>query len=285
MDNRLPQPSTQPFAATHSAASQPSSTSHTPQHSQTAQPPVQIPFSDPFHTRDPFMPSSTQHSRRDSYSVGPATPAIGTPYERAWSTQPQLPAHNQHPQTAQHQQLSQASHNNPPQNPSSSTSASGPTTTHMSSGPFPYDSARRRSVGTPLDPPPPPPLSYSSRNMPPPSPTSGPNTSAFSMPAPRHTPSASPYVGSRELPPFNSRPGATMSISSLIGSDSSRHGNHSPKTVATAPSPPMKPIHPSSPQRARSASTRAPNGHFPRPHSPTSIMQAQRQSDTMSQPF
>lgn len=91
MDNRLPQPSTQPFAATHSATSQPSSTSHTPQHSQTAQPPVQIPFSDPFHTRDPFMPSAAQHSRRDSYSIGPATPAMGTPYERAWSTQPQPP--------------------------------------------------------------------------------------------------------------------------------------------------------------------------------------------------
>ncbi|KAH0347050.1 Rxt3-domain-containing protein, partial [Aureobasidium melanogenum] len=294
MDNRLPQPSTQPFAATHSAASQPSSTSHTPQHSQTAQPPVQIPFSDPFHTRDPFMPSSAQHSRRDSYSIAPATPAMGAPYERAWSTQPQPPAHTQHPQTAQHHQLSQASHTNPPQSSSSSASASAPTTTHMSSGPFPYDSARRRSVGSerypggmcpPLDPRPPPPLSYSSRNMPPPSPTSGPSSSAFSMPAPRHTPSASPYVGSRELPPFNSRPGATMSISSLIGGDSSRHGNHSPKTVATAPSPPMKPIHPSSPQRARSASTRAPNGHFPRPHSPTSILQAQRQSDSMSQPF
>lgn len=94
MDNQLPQPSTQPFAATHSTASQPSSTSHTPQHSQTAQPPVQIPFSDPFHTRDPFMPSSTQHSRRDSYSIGPATPAMGTPYERAWSTQPQPPGMN-----------------------------------------------------------------------------------------------------------------------------------------------------------------------------------------------
>jgi hypothetical protein len=178
----------------------------------------------------------------------------------------------------------------------------------MSSAPFPYDSARRRSAGSerypgrmfrpslssetfadavaaPIDPPPPPSLSYSSRNMPPPSPTSGPNSSAFSMPAPRHTPSASPYVGSRDLPPFNSRPGTTMSISSLIGGDSSRHGNHSPKTVATAPSPPIKPIHPSSPQRARSASTRAPNPHFPRPHSPTSIMQAQHHSDAMSQQF
>lgn len=121
--------------------------------------------------------------------------------------------------------------------------------------------------------------------MPPPSPTSGPNGSAFSMPAPRHTPSASPYVGSRELPPFNSRPGTTMSISSLIGADSSRHGNHSPKTVAAVPSPPINPAHPPSPQRARSASTRAPNGHFPRLHSPTSIMQAHHQQDTMSQPF
>ena len=106
------------------------------------------------------------------------------------------------------------------------------------------------------------------------------------MPAPRHTPSASPYVGSRELPGFSSRPGTTMSISSLIGGDpSSRHGNHSPKTVATAPSPPMKPIHPSSPQRARSASTRAPPGHYPRPHSPTSMMQAQRPAESKSQPF
>ncbi|THW90212.1 Rxt3-domain-containing protein [Aureobasidium pullulans] len=222
-----------PFAAAQSATSQVSSSSHPPYHTQTAQPPVQMPFSDPFHTRDPFMPSSTQHSRRDSYGIGPggasAAPGLGAPYERAWSTQPQAP----------------------------------------------------------LDPPPPPPhLAYSSRNMPPPSPTSGPPGSGFSMPAPRHTPSASPYVGSRELPGFSSRPGTTMSISSLIGGDpSSRHGNHSPKTVATAPSPPMKPIHPSSPQRARSASTRAPPGHYPRPHSPTSMMQAQRPAESKSQPF
>ncbi|THW63779.1 Rxt3-domain-containing protein [Aureobasidium pullulans] len=222
-----------PFAAAQAATSQVSSSSHPPYHTQTAQPPVQMPFSDPFHTRDPFMPSSTQHSRRDSYGIGPggasAAPGMGAPYERAWSTQPQAP----------------------------------------------------------LDPPPPPPhLAYSSRNMPPPSPTSGPPGSGFSMPAPRHTPSASPYVGSRELPGFSSRPGTTMSISSLIGGDpSSRHGNHSPKTVATAPSPPMKPIHPSSPQRARSASTRAPPGHYPRPHSPTSMMQAQRPAESKSQPF
>jgi hypothetical protein len=171
---------------------------------------------------------------------------------------------------------------------------------------YPYDSARRRSVGNdrhpggmstpfihpssetfadsdpaPLDPPPPPPpphpsQQYSARNMPPPSPTSGPQASAFSMPAPRHTPSASPYIGSRDLPAFNSRP--TMSISSLIGTgDSSRPGNHSPKTAATAPSPPTR----SSPQRARSASTRAPSGHLPRPHSPTAGMQGARPS----QPF
>lgn len=93
MDNRLPQPSSQPFAAAQSATSQVSSSSHPPYHTQTAQPPVQMPFSDPFHTRDPFMPSSTQHSRRDSYGIGPggasAAPGMGAPYERAWSTQPQ----------------------------------------------------------------------------------------------------------------------------------------------------------------------------------------------------
>ncbi|THW76507.1 Rxt3-domain-containing protein [Aureobasidium pullulans] len=294
MDNRLPQPSSQPFAAAQSATSQVSSSSHPPYHTQTAQPPVQMPFSDPFHTRDPFMPSSTQHSRRDSYGIGPggasAAPGMGAPYERAWSTQPQalLAHHRQQPQQhqqAQHQHLSQTPH--PTSHPPSSTAASAATSAQMSSGPFPYDPARRRSVGTPLDPPPPPPhLAYSSRNMPPPSPTSGPPGSGFSMPAPRHTPSASPYVGSRELPGFSSRPGTTMSISSLIGGDpSSRHGNHSPKTVATAPSPPMKPIHPSSPQRARSASTRAPPGHYPRPHSPTSMMQAQRPAESKSQPF
>lgn len=122
--------------------------------------------------------------------------------------------------------------------------------------------------------------------MPPPSPTSaGPPSSAYSMPAPRHTPSASPYVGSRELPGFSSRPGTTMSISSLIGADSSRHGNHSPRTTATAPSPPMKPIHPSSPQRARSASTKAPPGHFPRPHSPNSMVQDPRSGEPKAQPF
>jgi hypothetical protein len=94
MDNRLPQPSSQPFiGGAPSATPQPasSSSSHTSYHTQTAQPPVQMPFSDPFHTRDPFMPSSNQHARRDSSNMGPAGPAMGSQYERAWSTQPQAP--------------------------------------------------------------------------------------------------------------------------------------------------------------------------------------------------
>lgn len=58
-------------------------------HASTTQPPTQIPFSDPFRTRDPFMPT-TAHGRRGSYgmtpgsagSAGPTPPSYG---ERAWS--------------------------------------------------------------------------------------------------------------------------------------------------------------------------------------------------------
>lgn len=58
-------------------------------HPPTAQPPIQMPFTDPFQNRDPFMPSA--HSRRGSYGMAPGSAPAGTPRygERAWSAQPQ----------------------------------------------------------------------------------------------------------------------------------------------------------------------------------------------------
>ncbi|KAF4551995.1 Hypothetical protein D9617_11g008420 [Elsinoe fawcettii] len=91
---------------------------------QTAQPPVQIPFSDPFHNRDPFMPSS-QHRRKDSYGgqVGaPLTPMVG---ERAWGAQPG-PLEPPPPPPF-------ASRNMPPPSPSSGATPSFPN--HHSRGP------------------------------------------------------------------------------------------------------------------------------------------------------
>ncbi|KAL1305088.1 hypothetical protein AAFC00_002021 [Neodothiora populina] len=257
----------------------------------TAQPPVHLPYTDPFHNRDPFMPST--HSRRSSYGPGAGPDSYGHA-ERTWGSQSSAPpSHHQKQQQQQQQQQQQAaaaasqhqatassSSSTHPQSAHSAHSAPSNAPSQMS---YPYESARRRSVGgagspprfaagplDPLPPPPPPPPSFASRTMPPPSPTSAnPNSSSFPVPAPRPPPSASPFTASRDMPPYASRSGPSMSISSLIGGDSGRHGNHSPRTNATAPSPTIRPIHPPSPQRARSASTRMEHAQYGRPPSPT----------------
>ncbi|GAB7352836.1 hypothetical protein MBLNU459_g3446t1 [Dothideomycetes sp. NU459] len=305
--------------ADHVSSQQPPSSAFPPFHPPTAQPPVQMPFSDPFQNRDPFMPSS-QHSRRGSYGVlGPASgpgsgssagtgtgtgplPAYG---ERAWSAQPsahQLLGQQPKPPPPSQQQQQQQQQPPPPPPPPPPPQPQN----HRQPGPappppsalntsasmsYPYDSARRRSIGGaasppryasgPLEPPPPPP-SFAARNMPPPSPTSAPpGAPSFSIPAPRHSQAPSPYTGARDLPSFGARPGASMSISSLIGGgESNRPGNQSPRTSATAPSPPIKPIHPPSPQRARSASIRTEQAQYPRPQSPPSMMHSARPHET-----
>ncbi|PSK36115.1 hypothetical protein B9Z65_5930 [Elsinoe australis] len=236
---------------------------HAYQPPPTAQPPVQIPFSDPFHNRDPFMPSS-QHRRKDSYGgpVGAAlTPMVG---ERAWGGQPgpQLPpnlSHVSHNQPAHY-------HHDPNRQPN------------------PYENARRRSLGAgasppryggPLEPPPPPPP-FQSRNMPPPSPSS---VAAPSFPThgPRGPPSASPFGGPRETSAFTSRPGGGMSIGSLIGNDKPSNGDKSPKAMTTQNSPTFRPSHPLSPKRARSTSMREGYNRAPRPLSPRSHAYAQQE--------
>ncbi|KAF2154109.1 hypothetical protein K461DRAFT_312083, partial [Myriangium duriaei CBS 260.36] len=246
---------------------------HTPQHQRSAtmpsfppppppaaQPPVQIPYSDPFHnhtSRDPFLPQP-QHRRKESYgglpTPAPLAPPLGA--ERSWSGQ-------------QGQQFSQASHGNSPHHPSDHHPAQ------------PYDNARRRSIGSaasppryaggPLEPPPPPPPSYGPRNMPPPSPSSS-NGSSFPNSHPARGPvSTSPFGSAREST-FATRPGGGLSIGSLIGNERPTNDDRGPKPATTQNSPTFRPTNSLSPKRARSTSMRSDFGRVPRPLSPRSSL-------------
>ncbi|EMC95342.1 hypothetical protein BAUCODRAFT_35326 [Baudoinia panamericana UAMH 10762] len=212
---------------------------------QTAQPPVQIPFSDPFSaSRDPFLP----HGRRGS---------LGPP-GRAWPPTPGLG--NSIPPPSQH-----ASH----------LSALGPPYPPPPNGlvhmPMQFDPTRRRSLGGagsppqmvagPLEPPPPPPppTFFSSRNMPPPSsPQMPPPTApAHLASAPRGPPISSPFAGVRDLAGFAShRPPPSMPIASILGGGDERRLNSSPNTIAAGPISTRKPMQPLSPGRARASSMR-----------------------------
>jgi len=73
MDSRQPHPFSRPpdrpliHNPNHQAGPQPQHPPFYPPVSQ--QPPLQVPFPDPFQRRDPFMPSA-QGQRRDSYGMG-----------------------------------------------------------------------------------------------------------------------------------------------------------------------------------------------------------------------
>ncbi|KAH9835108.1 Histone deacetylation protein Rxt3 [Teratosphaeria destructans] len=210
------------------------------------QPPVQIPFSDPFQTsRDPFL-----HGRRGSFGPTRAWPST------SGNVLPPHPQHQPSPQQQPHQLPPP-----PPHAPHQNGAA------HM---PLPYDATRRGSLGSassspqygrgPLDPPPLPP--FATRNMPPPSsPQMLPPSSAAThlSSAPRGPPTASPFAGVRDLASHPShRPGAGMSISSILGGGErdERKPQVSPHTTGF-PQPSLPPsMRPPSPGRARSASMR-----------------------------
>ncbi|KAF2839568.1 hypothetical protein M501DRAFT_720095 [Patellaria atrata CBS 101060] len=122
--------------------------------------------------------------------------------------------------------------------------------------------------------PPPPPTVYGGRNMPPPSP---PQQQLQNSAQPYHSsraPQPPHFPAGRDLPSLTSghRPGSSMSISSLIGSDptsGSQQPHHSPpaSTVA-APSPSMKSMQPPSPRRAYSTGPRRDYSQYSRPKTP-----------------
>ncbi|KAK5119281.1 hypothetical protein LTR85_007637 [Meristemomyces frigidus] len=215
------------------------------QQPQTAQPPVQMPFSDPFHiSRDPFLPGA--HVRRESFG-----PARGWPPTQAGIIPHQQQHLPPHPSPQQGQPL-------PPPPPPNGLG-------QMS---MPYDPSRRRSLGGagsppqyirgPLEPPAPP--SFPTRNMPPPSPPQMPPPSAAShhlASAPRGPPTTSPFAGARDLASFAShRPGAGMSISSMLGGGEERKPTDSPHVFSVAPLAAQSSMQPPSPGRARSSSMR-----------------------------
>ncbi len=127
----------------------------------------------------------------------------------------------------------------------------------LTSDAFTADTCR---IPGPLDPPPPPP-SFIARTMPPPSSPQQP------QPAPqRHmqrAPPASGFPGGRDLPSLSSlhRQGSSMSISSIIGTDTSgsqQHAQRSPSSTVTAPSP----------LRGLTSSDRPEAGVYHRPRTP-----------------
>lgn len=95
MERHSQQPSQrmQDRSMSHTPAQQPPPSNFSAFHPSTAQPPIQMPFSDPFQNRDPFMPAA-QQSRRGSYGImgpGPASApssALSAYGERAWSAHP-----------------------------------------------------------------------------------------------------------------------------------------------------------------------------------------------------
>ncbi|PIB00877.1 hypothetical protein CB0940_00542 [Cercospora beticola] len=226
-----------------------SSSSHpSPYMPSTAQPPMQIPYSDPFHAnRDPFMPGG---DRRGSAGLS----------SRAW----QLTQGNT---SQQHSPLDHA----PPPPPPPSQSAHPAPLSAMPMPP-PYDQSRRRSLGNagspqygaPLESLPPPP-SYPTRAMPPPSsPQNAPSSHLTS--APRGPPTASPFTGIRDLSSSHHRPG--MSISAILGGSDEHKPPGSPHGSANGPSSTPRPMQPPSPGRARSSSMRESGDRGMRRHSP-----------------
>ncbi|PGH23490.1 hypothetical protein AJ80_02444 [Polytolypa hystricis UAMH7299] len=111
----------------------------------------------------------------------------------------------------------------------------------------PFDQARRRSLGSngsppsyagrldhhgqPPAPPPPPPSSYNNRQMlPPSSPQHYPPRTASIPPPPSQAPT--PYPPRDPPPPSTHRPGSSMSISSMLGSDTDRPPRETPSSSA-----------------------------------------------------
>lgn len=209
----------------------------------TQQPPMQIPFSDPFHSsRDPFLPGG---SRRSSLGLS----------SRAWPPS----QGNNAPVSHQHHPL----HLSPPAQPvSQGPPLPPPPANGLTMPPQPYDDVRRRSIGAagspqqygraPVDPPPPPP-SFPARNMPPPSPPqNAPPPSSHFGPAPRGPPISSPFAAMRD--PASHRP--DMSISAILGGGDGHRPNGSPHSSAVAPALTPRSMQPPSPGRARSSSMR-----------------------------
>ncbi|KAI9665681.1 MAG: hypothetical protein M1821_003615 [Bathelium mastoideum] len=139
-----------------------------------------------------------------------------------------------------------------------------------------FDTSRRRSLGPstlshqhggPLDPhAPPPPPALGSRSMLPPSPSQQSNSStALSNSLPRGAPPPPPpppppqsFGAARDLAALNAahRPSSSMSISSMLGSDSAapHHVSSSSSAVATvAPLSSARPMQPPSPRRRPSS--------------------------------
>ncbi|KAK4555496.1 hypothetical protein LTR86_007248 [Recurvomyces mirabilis] len=132
----------------------------------------------------------------------------------------------------------------------------------------PFDPTRRRSLGGagsppqyggPLEPPPPPPPAFLARNMPPPSPPQMPPPpgSSHLSNAPRGPPTSSPFAGVRDLPGFAPhRPGAGMTISSILGGGEERKSLGSPHMTASGVLGTPKTMPPPSPGRVRASSMR-----------------------------
>ncbi|KAK6437422.1 hypothetical protein LTR95_006385 [Oleoguttula sp. CCFEE 5521] len=248
-----------------------------PYSTHTAQPPSQIPFSDPFpRTRDPFLPPS--HGRSESNGFG----------GRAWA-----PSMNGN---------GIATHASPPQDPSQQTRLPPPPyALDQSHVPMSFDPSRRRSlggIGSPparhegaadlhahhmkatnngfadLRDPHTMPTTFSSRNMPPPSsPQIPPYSSNPTMPgtAPRGPPTASPFAGIRDLASMSShhRSNGGMSISAIL--EDTRKPDSSPHLSNAFASQSQNLMRPPSPGRARASSMREGYARQMRPMSPGRI--------------
>ncbi|OCK80846.1 Rxt3-domain-containing protein [Lepidopterella palustris CBS 459.81] len=244
---------------------QPQSYSGYPTPVSQPQPPVHVPFSDPYTSsrRDPFLPTASPQPRRGSYGLhnGDGISAI-QPDRKAmngsWGNTAALNSlhdgHN-HPQSG------------PPPPPPISTYHNSSTQSSYGLG-----TSRRRSLGGASPPglyggsshdPPPPPPSFNRPHMPPPtSPQQQHNH--LSHNTGQRVPFASSFGAGRELPGLgpNHRPGSSMSISSLIGGDltSSHQPNHTqvspPSAPATAPSS-NHTMQPPSPRRGLSSGSRS----------------------------
>ncbi|KAI9712851.1 MAG: hypothetical protein M1820_001473 [Bogoriella megaspora] len=207
--------------------------------------PVHIPYTnDPFPRRDPFLGSS-QNNRHDSYGYQHRETGTSTVGDRGgWSGGATATA-------AHHSQPPSASATNAPE--------------YMS---HPYDTSRRSSLGAgtpshqyggPLDPPPPPPPALGGRTMLPPSPSQQSNANSFSNPLSRGAPPPPPpsFGAARDLASLNAahRPGSSMTISSMLGSDAPAHHHASSNPLAAnvpLPQNSTRPMQPPSPRRSSS---------------------------------
>ncbi|KAF1991407.1 Rxt3-domain-containing protein [Aulographum hederae CBS 113979] len=255
----------------HQPAPQPQ---HPPFYPSASQPPLQVPFNEPYQRRDPFLPRAQQHERREGYGY-PGRDTLSAlnngerPPPGGWGAL----QHNQPPHAHAHAHGQLHHQTVPPPPPPMTAPHNGP-----APGSYSYDASRRRSLGgssppryyngAPLDPPPPPP-SFGGRHMPPPSSPQQPHPAAPSYSSSQRPPPP-PFSNGRDLPglgPSHRSSSSGMSISSILGTDS-RAPPRSPPSHASRPSSTSASVmQPPSP-RAQPSEYRPDASRWSRPRTP-----------------